>query len=584
MLGEAGEFLYVGKAKNLKNRVSSYFRTTGQAPKTLAMVSRIAAIEIVVTESETEALLLEQNLIKSESPPYNILLRDDKSYPYILLSRHKDYPSLTFRRVRKKAKDGVYFGPFPSAGAVRESLALLQKIFKIRQCDESFYRNRQRPCLQHQINRCSAPCVNLISVEDYQSDMKHAVMFLQGRNPDLIQKLMNEMGESSARLEFEKAALLRDQIGYLRHVQEQQAIDGNGGDVDIVAIDTMNGVYCVQVLFVRGGRMLGNKSYFPKIALEDDIEQVLEAFLGQYYVGGRQIRDFPKEIVLSHKLNSIEMIGEALRQVSSREVQFKSSVRGDRAQWLNLAKTNVTYSLESFLSTKENIFKRYSMLAERLALDSNPKRMECFDISHSHGECTVASCVVFNDQGPHKQDYRQYNIQNITAGDDYAAMRQALLKRYSKHDKLPDIVIIDGGKGQLNIAKEVFQEIQVDGVLLLGVGKGVTRKPGMETITRADTDEEVFFPSTCPGLHLIQQIRDEAHRFAITGHRQRRDKKRRQSTLEEMSGVGPKRRKSLIQFFGGLQEIKKASPAEIAKVPGVSATLAQHIYDELHAD
>jgi excinuclease ABC subunit C len=588
MLDEQGDILYVGKASNLRNRVSSYFRTSGLAAKTVALVSRISAVDIIITESETEALLLEQNLIKSESPPFNILLRDDKSYPYILLSRHKDYPSLTFTRARKRGVDGTYFGPFPSSGSVRESLALLQKLFKIRQCEESFYRNRQRPCLQHQINRCSAPCVGLISEEDYQREMKHAVMFLQGRNPELLRQLLDAMNEASEKLEFEKAANLRDQISYLRHVQEQQAIDGASADVDVIAVAQSASVFSVQVVFVRGGRMLGNKSYFPKNMLEDDIAKIIEAFIGQFYLGGSQLRDFPKEIVLSQTIDNIGTMTDALKQIAGKDITIKTSVRGDRAQWLNLAKTNAKHALESHLSTKENLFKRYSILTDRLNLASLPKRMECFDISHSHGESTVASCVVFNEQGAFKQDYRQYNITDITAGDDYAAMRQALLKRYSKHsqdaNKLPDIVLIDGGKGQLNIAAHVFAELKIDTVLILGVGKGVTRKAGMETILRADNGEEIVFPATCPGLHLIQQIRDEAHRFAITGHRSRRDKKRKQSTLEQMSGVGPKRRKSLIQYFGGLQEIKKASPSEIAKVPGISASLAQKIYEELHAN
>jgi excinuclease ABC subunit C len=588
MFDENGEILYVGKAGNLKNRVSSYFRTNCLAAKTAALVSRIASIEVTITQSETEALLLEQNLIKAESPPYNILLRDDKSYPYILLSKHADYPSITFKRARKKGKDGTYFGPFPSAGAVRESLALLQKIFKIRQCEESFYKNRERPCLQYQIKRCSAPCVAAISVDDYQADMKHAIMFLQGKNPDLIKQLMAKMADYAAELQFEKAAELRDQISHLRHVQEQQAIDGSSdGDVDIIAVEGADNVFGVQVVFVRGGRMLGNKNYFPKLTLENSHEKVLEAFIGQYYIGGMQSRDFPREIVLSAGIENTETLAAALKEVSGRDITIKHNVRGDRAQWLNLAKANATHALEGYLATKENTFKRYAKLTERLSLDAHPKRMECFDISHSHGESTVASCVVFNEQGPFKQDYRQYNITDIEAGDDYAAMRQALLKRYSKRaidtDKLPDIVLIDGGKGQLGIAKEVFAELQINTVLLLGIGKGVTRKPGMETIIRGDTDAEVVFPSTCPGLHLIQHIRDESHRFAISGHRQRRDKKRRQSTLDGLAGVGPKRRKALIQFFGGLQGIKKASPAEIAKVPGISQNLAQNIYDELHS-
>lgn len=586
MLGKDGEVLYVGKASHLKNRVSSYFRQTGLAPKTRALVARICQISVTVTNSETEALLLEQNLIKALSPPYNILLRDAKSYPYIFMDNSQPYPSLVLKRVRKKGKQGVYFGPYPSAGAVRESLSLLQKIFQIRQCEDSFFKNRSRPCLQYQIKRCSGPCVGIVSEEDYAADLKHASLFLQGKNPALLKILMEDMQRASAALEFEKAALYRDQIAHLRHVQEQQSIESLQGEIDVLSIRLKSGIACAHVIFVRGGRVVGSRNYFPKISLEEDENQVCESFLSQFYIGGQSVRDLPSEIVVQIDSNFGQVFESALRESSGKKIVLKTEVRGDRAKWLDLADKNVELALDAHIGNRQTLHKRFAALASVLDLDETPKRIECFDISHSHGESTVASCVVFGMDGPIKADYRVYNISDITPGDDYAAMEQALDKRYRKRRteeaKMPDILLIDGGKGQLTSARKVFEELQISGVSLLGVAKGPSRKPGLEQIIDAFTGEIYSFRDNPSGLLLIQQVRDEAHRAAVTGHRLRRDKKRVRSSLEEIPGLGPKRRKNLLNFFGSVKAISRAGVEEIAKVEGISQNLAQLIFEHLH--
>ncbi|MDC0663363.1 excinuclease ABC subunit UvrC [Marinobacter sp. SS21] len=578
--------LYVGKARNLKQRVSSYFRKTGLAPKTEALVSRIDAIEITITGSETEALLLEQNLIKSLRPPYNILLRDDKSYPYIYLSSHEDYPSLTFRRGRSKKDQGSWYGPFPSSGAVKESLNVLQKIFKIRSCSESYFRNRARPCLQYQIHRCTAPCVEYISPEDYQRDVRHATMFLEGKNPAILRDLMDAMEQASKALNFEQAAAYRDQISHLRHVQEQQSVDGEGGDADVVAIDQDAGIVCIVVIIVRGGRVLGTKDYFPRFSLEQSEAELVSAFLGQFYFGGNVKRDIPRDVLVPVEVEGAELLAEALSEASGREVRIRGNVRGERRRWLELAVTNARQTLQSHLASRETVYRRLLALRELLELAETPSRMECFDVSHSHGENTVASCVVFDENGPLKSDYRLYNIQGVTPGDDYAAMHQVLSRRYRKlaagEGKRPDLVFIDGGKGQLNVARQVFEELAISDIPLIGVAKGVTRRAGMEQLIDAITGAVFRVPADSPALHLIQHIRDESHRFAITGHRARRDKKRRQSTLEGIEGIGAKRRRELIRYFGGIQEIRKASVDEIAKVQGISRNLAETVYAALH--
>ena len=586
MYGAAGTVLYVGKARNLKNRVSSYFRNTGLAPKTQALVAKICSIEVTITGSETEALLLEQNLIKSLLPPYNILLRDDKSYPYIYVSAHQDYPSLTFRRGRTKKGGGTWFGPFPSSGAVKESLNVLQKVFRIRSCNESYFRNRTRPCLQYQINRCTAPCVGYISPEDYQQDIRRAAMFLEGKNPVVIKDLMQAMEAAAAELNFEKAAAYRDQMNHLRHVQEQQSVDGEGGDADVIAIIQDAGIVCVVVIIVRGGRVLGTKDYFPRFIIEQSDGELLAAFLGQYYFAGDTRREIPQDILVSTEPDGMALLAQALSEAAKRDTRIRGNVRGERRRWVELAQTNARQTLLTHMASKETVYRRLLALKDLLDLAETPTRMECFDVSHSHGENTVASCVVFDENGPLKSDYRLYNIEGITGGDDYAAMRQVLTRRYKRlvagEGKRPSLVFIDGGTGQLNIAREIFESLDLTDIPLIGVAKGAARRVGMEQLIDAVTGRVFRVPANSPGLHLIQHIRDESHRFAITGHRARRDKKRRQSTLEGIEGVGPKRRRDLIRYFGGIQELLKAGIDEMIKIPGISKALAETIYAALH--
>ncbi|MGM0451347.1 MAG: excinuclease ABC subunit UvrC [Pseudomonadota bacterium] len=586
MFDANGDILYIGKAGNLRKRLSSYFRKQGQAIKTQSLVSRIADIQVTVTASETEALLLEQNLIKSQRPPYNILLRDDKSYPYIYLSNHSDYPSLTFRRGKSKRDKGTFFGPFPSGGAVRESLNILQKVFRIRNCSESYFRNRTRPCLQYQINRCTAPCVGMISPEEYQQDVRRARLFLQGKNPEIIQELMDAMEEASTSLDFERAAQFRDQINYLRHVQEQQAIEGGSAELDVIGLSQEAGVVCVVVLSVRGGRIVGTQHFFPRLSMDQAESELITAFIGQFYLGEDNPREIPREIIVADEIPDREVLDQALSNQAGRDTRVRHRVRDERRRWLQMARTNAEETLRSHLSNKETVYRRLLALRELLEMDEIPARMECFDISHSQGENTVASCVVFDENGPLKSDYRLYNIEGETAGDDYAAMGQVLRRRYRRikagDGKRPDLVFIDGGLGQLNIARTVFEELGIQDVTLIGVAKGEARKAGMEELIEALTESRFRVPPDSPALHLIQHIRDEAHRFAITGHRQRRDKKRSSSTLEGIPGVGPRRRKDLINYFGGLQELRKASVGEIAKVRGISEPLAESIHAALH--
>ncbi|WP_044872811.1 excinuclease ABC subunit UvrC [Pseudomonas sp. LFM046] len=585
MLDASGKLLYVGKAKNLKKRLASYFRKTGLAPKTAALVARIAQVETTITANETEALLLEQTLIKEWRPPYNILLRDDKSYPYVHLS-DGDFPRLSIHRGAKKQK-GRYFGPYPSAGAIRESLNLLQKAFLVRQCEDSYYKNRTRPCLQYQIKRCKGPCVGLVDPTEYAEDVRHSVMFLEGRSNALSQELSTGMEEAAQRLDFERAAELRDQIAILRRVQDQQSMEGGTGDIDVVAAIATPGGACVHLISVRGGRVLGSKNFFPQVGIEEEAGEVLVAFIGQYYLGNQE-RDLPSELIVNTLHEDFPTLISALAELRGRELDISHRVRGTRARWQQLAVTNAEQALAARLANRQHTAARFEALAEALGLDEAPQRLECYDISHSSGEATVASCVVFGPEGPLKSDYRRYNIEGVTAGDDYAAMHQALSRRFSKlkdgEGKLPDVLLVDGGKGQLAMAQEVLQELAVPELILLGVAKGVTRKPGFETLYLNDAAHEFTLPADSPALHLIQQIRDEAHRFAITGHRARRGKARRTSSLEDVAGVGPKRRRELLKHFGGLQELNRASIEEIAKAPGISKKLAESIYAALHSE
>jgi len=587
MLDGDGAVLYVGKAKNLKNRVSSYFRKTGLSSKTAALVKRIGQIDVTVTETETEALILEHNLIKQYRPPFNILMRDDKSYPYIFLSDKDTWPRLAFHRGAKKAK-GSYFGPFPSVHAVRESMSFLQKTFKVRQCEDSFFKNRSRPCLQYQIKRCTAPCVEMISAQEYTEDVNLTRLYLDGKADKILQQLESEMEAASASLQFEKAAEHRDQIAALRQVQAQQMIEKGRGTIDVVAAAVNSGQACVHMLYVRQGRILGSRSYYPKTALAEQPSDLLEEFLPQLYLDGGGRPDLPKEILVNAAFEGAEVLTDALEKSIGRKLEIKHSVRGFRAKWVELAQRTAEQNLAGKLASRQTLQQRFESLRDTLGLEALPERLECFDISHSSGEAVVASCVVFDGNGALKSDYRRFNIDNIKAGDDYAAMEQAIRRRYTRlmkgEGKLPDILLIDGGKGQIGIAKAVLADLGVVGVAVVGVAKGSTRKPGLETLILADQDNKEIARPQQPALHLIQQIRDEAHRFAITGHKARRDKKRRTSPLEGIPGVGPTRRRDLLKHFGGLAEVQKASLADLMKVNNIDKKVAEAIYAALYND
>tara|TARA_A100001037_G_scaffold305294_1_gene344839 strand:- start:754 stop:2577 length:1824 start_codon:yes stop_codon:yes gene_type:complete len=584
MLGADADVLYVGKARNLKSRVTSYFRASGLASKTMALVAKIRDIEVTVTNSETEALLLEQSLIKRERPPYNIVLRDDKSYPYIHLTDHAHFPRLTFHR-GSKHKRGQYFGPFPSAGAVRDSLNILQKLFGLRHCEDSFFKNRSRPCLQHQIQRCSAPCVGLIEPDAYTRDVELAVMFLEGRSNAVLEAFKVDMHRAAEALDYERAAKFRDQIAQLRKVQEQQYVHGKDGEVDVFALAESSGTVCIQALFIRDGRMLGQRTWFPRNDLGLPGEEFIGAFLSQYYLGGQE-RDLPRSVITSVAVHDADLLAEALGGNAGRRVELATSVRGQRARWLQLALQNAGHAINAYLADKRNVYARLVALQEGLGLEDVPERLECFDISHTMGEATVASCVVFDANGPLKSDYRRFNIDDVTPGDDYGAMEQALRRRYTRlkqgEGQLPDVLVIDGGAGQLSKAQQVLAELQVDGVTLLGVVKGPGRRAEFDRFLMESGEAKL--PPQGDASHLLQHIRDEAHRFAVTGHRQRRQKARRASELDHIAGVGPKRRHDLLTHFGGLRAVKGASVEEISKVPGISRRLAAEIYGTLHAE
>lgn len=586
MMDASGEIIYVGKAKSLKKRLSSYFRKNVPGEKTRALVRNIANVEVTITHSETEALILEHNLIKKHLPRYNVLLRDDKSYPYIFLSASK-HPRLSIHRGAKKRK-GEYFGPFPDAGAVRQSLYLLQKIFPVRQCEDSVYGNRTRPCLMYQIGRCSAPCVEgIISDEEYNELVDFTRMFLQGKNRQVIATLVEKMEAASQTLEFEKAAEFRDQIQSLRRVQEQQFVSQDSDDdLDAIGVSVENGIACIHVLFLRQGKVLGSRSYFPKMPANTETNELVSSFIGQFYLNQAEGRTIPTSILIGQEMGEeLESLASALSEIAGRKIHLQSKPRGARARFLKLAQTNAATALTSKINHKMTIHNRFAMLTEALNLEP-VKRMECFDISHTMGEQTVASCVVFNQDGPLKSEYRRYNITGITGGDDYAAMAQVLERRYSKQvdpEKIPDIILVDGGKGQLNRAWEVVGPLMADWPkhpLMLGVAKGTTRRPGLETLIKV-SGEEFSMPSDSPALHLIQHIRDESHNHAISGHRAKRAKARKSSVLQEIEGVGPKRRQALLKYLGGIQELKRASVEEIAKVPGISRVLAEKIHSSL---
>jgi excinuclease ABC subunit C len=580
MIDDTGTVIYVGKAKNLKKRVSSYFRKTGLTAKTRVMVAQIAAIETTVTHTENEALILENNLIKELMPRYNILLRDDKSYPYLFISGDS-FPRLSVHRGAKR-KAGRYFGPYPSAGAVRESLNLLQKLFPVRQCEDSYYQNRSRPCLQYQIKRCTAPCVGLVSEQEYKKDVEHTIMFLEGKNQQVMDDLSREMDAASQRLDFEQAAAIRDKIVALRRIQERQYVSSAQGEFDVLAAIVRDGMAVVEVCFIRGGRNLGSKSFFPKGSADSTPEELLEAFIPQYYLG----KNVPAEVLLSHQPADMTLLEEVLQSDSGHKVGLRLPKRGQGVRWMHMAMTNAEISLTHRLSSRSNLLQRFEALQDALALDELPKRIECFDISHTRGEKTVASCVVFGLEGAIKADYRKFNIEGITAGDDYAAMNQALTRRFTRlqkgEGKRPDLLLIDGGKGQIKEAREVLAELNLSDLPILGIAKGPERRPGEETLFLVGREGEVTLSADSPALHLLQQVRDEAHRFAITGHRQRRAKARKTSTLEQIDGLGPKRRQKLLQQFGGLQEVQRAGVEDLSRVEGISPSLAQKIYDVFH--
>lgn len=574
MLGKDGELLYVGKAKNLKNRVSSYFVKTIEHPKTQALVARIYDIETLVVRSETEALLLEQNLIKLHRPPYNIMLRDDKSYVYIFVSADQPYPRIASGRGKGKHQIGKFFGPYPSAYNARDTLVVLQKLFNVRQCENSYFAQRQRPCLQYQIKRCSAPCVGLISPEEYKEDVNNSIRFLQGDSKELNQQLIAKMEAAAEALEFEKAVFYRDRMALLRDVQAQQAIYKLKGEADIIAIAYQAGVTCVQIMHVRNGKMLGGKSYFPDM-LGDDLGQMLADFIANFYF---QVADeIPAELIVNVEVADCKELEQALQQHFDKKIRIKHKVRETRAEWQELAQMNVQHAIKGKLANHFELNERFHQLEQVVGRPID--RIECFDISHTMGEDTVASCVVFDSGGIRKRDYRQFSIQDIQAGDDYAAMRQALTRRYKKA-MLPDLLLIDGGKGQLNMAMEVMQELGLD-AFMIGVSKGEGRKPGLETLHFTD-GSKIQLPEDHKALHLIQQVRDEAHRFAITKHRAKRDKKRGSSILEVIPGLGPKRRRDLLTHFGGIQGVLKASEKELALVPGLGEVMARTIYKVLH--
>ena len=582
MLSATGEILYVGKARNLKRRISSYFRSQGLSPKTQALMSRVSSIEVIATHTESEALILENNLIKKHRPRYNILLRDDKSYPYIYLTADHPYPRLGLHRGVRKG-NGRYFGPFPGAGAVRESLKLMQKLFPVRQCDEGFYRNRTRPCLQYQIGRCSAPCVGLIDPESYAQDVRHAVLFLEGKSSDVIEELATRMEQAAESLQYEEAARLRDQIVWLKRIQERQYVSNDHGDLDVVAIAEAGGVVAIQLFNVRFGQNLGGRSHFPANSNGAEPGTVLHAFLAQHYLNHPP----PGEILVSHFPRQSQWLQQVLSEQAGHRVTIHHKLRGPRARWMKMAKENVELALQHRLAESASAIERVELLREEFDLEQLPQRMECFDISHTMGEGTVASCVVFQQGVPLKSDYRHYNIRNVTAGDDYAAMHQALERRFLRLVReggvLPDLLLIDGGPGQCRQASAVLEELQIEGVELLGVAKGPDRKPGQEKIYRNGI-QLMRLASNSPALLLIQQIRDEAHRFAITAHRQRRAKSRQRSALEEIEGIGPRRRQRLLRHFGGMQEITRAGVEDLSAVPGIGKAAAQRIYDWIHRE
>lgn len=581
MFDAAGELIYVGKARQLRQRVGSYFRGDLMAPKVVAMVRQVARIEVTVTRSDTEALLLEYNLIKQHRPHYNVLLKDDKSFPYLRISAH-DFPRMSFYRGARRAPDR-FFGPYPSTWAVRETVTQLQKLFRLRPCEDTYFAHRSRPCLQHQIQRCTAPCVGLISREDYARDVAAAVSVLEGRNEEVARELGRRMETAAEALEFEKAALLRDQLAALRKLQEQQVVTSlTDADCDAVAVAESNGEFCVGLLFIRGGRSLGTTTFFPRTGVAEEGE-VLASFLAQYYLE----REAPPEVLVPIELEDAEILGESFTERAGRRVRLHRPQRGLKVRWLEMTHENATQALRMKLTHREGVAGQLAALGEALGLPAPPRRIECFDISHTGGEATVASCVVFGPEGPSKTEYRRFNIEGVEPGDDYGAMRQALERRFRRikagESPIPDVLLIDGGKGQLAQAEEVLRTLEVAVPAVVGVAKGADRRAGQERLFRLGDPQADLLPADSPALHVIQRVRDEAHRFAITGHRRSRAKARQGSVLDEIPGLGPARRRALLKQFGGLKGVQLAGLDDLAAVQGIGPHLAQVIYDCLHA-
>jgi len=584
MLNAKHKVIYVGKARDLKKRVSSYFQRSHSDAKTASMMPMVANIEVTVTNTESEALILEYNLIKRHKPRFNVVLRDDKSYPYIYVSTEHPYPRLQFHRGARKGK-GRYFGPYPSTGAVRKTLNELQKLFLVRQCQDSYFGNRTRPCLQYQIKRCTAPCVGLVTESTYADDVNAALMFLEGKNRDVINTFVERMELASKSRAYEQAGRFRDQIARLKKIEAEQLISRESAkDLDVIAIASRPGVHCATVLFIRNGSVLGSRNHFPKVSGEIDNKKVLGGFLGQYYLG----KDAPGEIIVEAETDDRDLLEQGLTDRSGHKVQIKHRVRGDRLGWLKMAQTNAEQGVQLQVASNATLRRQFAALGEALQMDSPPERLECFDVSHTSGEATVASCVVFNQAGALKSDYRRLNLRPKAAGDDYAAMAEALRRRYKRVKRgevpMPDVLFVDGGKGQLAEAMKVLDELDLSWFQVVAVAKGRSRRPGMEQLFLAGQSGPTILPADSPALHLIQQIRDEAHRFAITGHRQRRAKARNTSRLEQIPGLGPKRRRELLRQFGGLQGVRNAGIDDLAKVNGISRSLAEKIYNDLHLD
>ena len=584
MLDAKHKVIYVGKARDLKKRVSSYFHRTQDAPKTVAMMQQVARVEVTVANTEAEALILEYSLIKRHKPRYNVLLRDDKSYPYIYVSTESAFPRLKFHRGPRRGK-GRYFGPYPSTRAVRQTLKELEKLFLIRNCEDSFFSNRTRPCLQHQIKRCTAPCVDLISAEQYRKDIDAAIQFLEGKNQTVVDTFVKRMEQAAEMRDYEQAARFRDQISRLKEIEARQLMKrSDNRDLDILGFASNGAIHCVTVLFIRNGSLIGSRDFFPRLPGETDKQKILNAFVAQYYLG----RDAPAEIIIELAIDDADLLQQELAERVSHKVAIRSRVRGDRARWVQMARTNAEQGLSLKAASNATIRRQFAALGEALNLEEPPQRLECFDVSHTSGEATVASCVVFNTAGPMKSDYRRFNLSPAAAGDDYGAMGEALRRRYERVKKgevpMPDVLFVDGGKGQLAAAMTILDELELDWLTVVAVAKGRARRPGAERLFCPGDDRALELAPDSSALLLVQQIRDEAHRFAITGHRQKRAKARTTSRLERIPGLGPKKRRELLRQFGGLQGVIGAGVDDLVQVKGIGRTLAETIYNDLHVD